>query len=123
MMLYNFLKYSCNLPEVLRSVARKWGGWNWWVIRMAKVIKYQSRRYRQASGMDTTNKVIIVVDEDIDPKDPDMVMWAISFAMQPHRDVQVITGRSPLLDPSAYALMNNPERALLSAARGMWQGC
>ena len=47
-----------------------------------------------ASGMDPTNKVIIIVDEDIDPKDPDMVMWAISFAMQPHRDVQVITGRS-----------------------------
>lgn len=62
-----------------------------------------------ASGMDTTSKVIIVVDEDINPKDPDMVMWALSFAMQPHRDVQIITGRVPLLDPSAYALMNHAE--------------
>ena len=35
--------------------------------------------------MDPTSKMIIVVDEDIDPKDPDMVMWAMSFAMQPHR--------------------------------------
>jgi 4-hydroxy-3-polyprenylbenzoate decarboxylase len=59
--------------------------------------------------MDPTNKIIIVVDEDIDPKDPEMVMWALSFAMQPHRDVRIITGRVPLLDPSAYALMNNPE--------------
>lgn len=58
--------------------------------------------------MDAANKVIIVVDEDIDPKDPDMVMWALSFAMQPHRDAHVITGRVPLLDPSAYSLMKNP---------------
>jgi hypothetical protein len=62
-----------------------------------------------ASGMDTTNKIIITVDEDIDPKDPEMVMWAMSFAMQPHRDAQIVTGKSPLLDPSAYALMTNPE--------------
>jgi len=53
--------------------------------------------------------VIIVVDEDIDPKDPDMVMWAMSFAMQPHRDTRVITGRVPLLDPSAYSLISKPE--------------
>ena len=59
--------------------------------------------------MDTTNKIIITVDEDIDPKDPDMVMWAMSFAMQPHRDAQIVTGKSPLLDPSAYALMSDPE--------------
>jgi len=59
--------------------------------------------------MDTCNKVIIVVDEDIDPKDPEMVMWAMSFAMQPHRDVRIITGRVPLLDPSAFSLMTKPE--------------
>jgi 3-polyprenyl-4-hydroxybenzoate decarboxylase len=59
--------------------------------------------------MDPTNKIIIVVDEDIDPKDPDMVMWALSFSMQPHRDVEISTGRVPLLDPSAHPLMNNRE--------------
>ena len=111
MTLYNFLKYSCNLPEVLEVCCPEMGGgWNWWVIRMAKTHPSKPKQALQAaSGMDTTNKVIIVVDEDIDPKDPDMVMWAMSFAMQPHRDVQVITGRSPLLDPSAYALMTHPE--------------
>jgi UbiD family decarboxylase len=111
MMLYNFLKYSCNLPEVLEVCCPEMGGgWNWWVIRMAKTHPSKPKQALQAaSGMDTTNKVIIVVDEDIDPKDPDMVMWAISFGMQPHRDAQVITGRSPLLDPSAYSLMKHPE--------------
>ncbi len=111
MMLYNFLKYSCNLPEVLEVCCPEMGGgWNWWVIRMAKSHPSKPKQALQAaSGMDTTNKVIVVVDEDIDPKDPEMVTWAISFAMQPHRDVQIITGRSPLLDPSAYALMTHPE--------------
>jgi 4-hydroxy-3-polyprenylbenzoate decarboxylase len=111
MMLYSFLKYSCNLPEVLEvSCPEMGGGWNWWVIRMAKSHPSKPRQALQAaSGMDTTNKFIIVVDEDIDPKDPEMVMWALSFAAQPHRDAQIITGRSPLLDPSAYALMTHPE--------------
>ena len=53
-----------------------------------------------ASSMGATNKVIIVVDEDIDPKDPEMVTWAMSFAMQPHRDVEIIRGKVPRLDPS-----------------------
>jgi UbiD family decarboxylase len=111
LMLYNFLKYSCNIPEVLEICCPEMGGgWNWWVIRMAKSHPSKPKQALQAaSGMDTTNKIIITVDEDIDPKDPDMVMWAISFACQPHRDAQIVTGKSPLLDPSAYALMNNPE--------------
>ena len=111
MMLYNFLKYSCNIPEVLEVCCPEMGGgWNWWVIRMAKSHPSKPKQALQAaSGMDTTNKIIITVDEDIDPKDPEMVMWAISFASQPHRDAQIVTGKSPLLDPSAYALMSNPE--------------
>jgi len=113
LMLYNFLKYSCNLPEVLEVCCPEMGGgWNWWVIRMRKTHPSKPWQALQAaSGMDPANKVIITVDEDIDPKDPDMVMWALSFAMQPHRDVQVITGRVPLLDPSAYSLMSDPHNS------------
>ncbi|MFQ5849947.1 MAG: UbiD family decarboxylase [Candidatus Binatia bacterium] len=111
MMLDNFLKYSCNLPEVLEVCCPEMGGgWNWWVIRLRK--SHPSKPWQAlqaASGMDPANKVIIVVDEDIDPKDPDMVLWALSYAMQPHRDVRVIPGRVPLLDPSAYSLMSKPE--------------
>lgn len=111
MMLYNYLKYNCNLPEVLEVCCPEMGGgWNWWVIRMRNTHPSKPGQALQAaSSMDCCNKIIIVVDEDIDPKDPDMVMWAMSFAMQPHRDVRVITGRTPLLDPSALALMSRPE--------------
>lgn len=111
MMLYNFLRYSCNLPEVLEVCCPEMGGgWNWWVIRMKKSHPSKPPQALQAaSGMDPVNKVIIAVDEDIDPKDPEMVMWAMSFAMQPHRDVEIVTGKVPLLDPSAYSLMSKPE--------------
>ena len=37
MMLYNFLRYSCAMPEVLEVACPEMGGgWNWWVIRMKK---------------------------------------------------------------------------------------
>ena len=111
MMLDNYLKYGCGIPEVLEvSCPEMGGGWNWWVIRMKKTHPSKPQQVlHAAASMGTTNKVIIVVDEDIDPKDPEMVMWAMSFAMQPHRDVQITTGRSPLLDPSAHPLMTKPE--------------
>jgi 4-hydroxy-3-polyprenylbenzoate decarboxylase len=111
MMLYNFLRYGCAMPEVLEvSCPEMGGGWNWWVIRMRKSHASKPKQaLHAAAGMDPTSKIIIVVDEDIDPKDPDMVMWALSFAMQPHRDAEIITGRVPLLDPSAHSLMTGPE--------------
>src|SRR5918995_3118158 len=120
MMLYNFLKYSCNIPEVLEICCPEMGGgWNWWVIRMKKSHPSKPKQaLHAAAGMDPTSKTIIVVDEDIDPKDPEMVMWALSFAMQPHRDAEIITGRVPLLDPSARALMNNREERSFPGAVG-----
>ncbi|HEY2988829.1 MAG TPA: UbiD family decarboxylase [Candidatus Binatia bacterium] len=111
MMLDNYLKYGCGIPEVLEvSCPEMGGGWNWWVIRMRKSHPSKPQQVlHAAASMGATNKVIIAVDEDIDPKDPEMVMWAMSFAMQPQRDVQFTTGRSPLLDPSAHPLMTKPE--------------
>ena len=120
MMLYHFLRYSCAMPEVLEVCCPEMGGgWNWWVIRMKKSHASKPKQaLHAAAGMDPTSKMIIVVDEDIDPKDPDMVMWALSFAMQPHRDAEIITGRVPLLDPSAHSLMTGPEDRFFPAAVG-----
>lgn len=36
-------------------------------------------------------KLVIAVDDDIDPHDPGAVNWAMSFRMQPHRDVRIHT--------------------------------
>jgi 4-hydroxy-3-polyprenylbenzoate decarboxylase len=45
-------------------------------------------------------KIVIAVDEDIDPWDLESVFWAVINRHQPHRDVKVIQGRSAGLDES-----------------------
>ncbi len=38
------------------------------------------------------SKIVIAVDEDIDPENLDAVFWALGYRSQPHRDVQIIQG-------------------------------
>jgi UbiD family decarboxylase len=45
-------------------------------------------------------KWVIALDDDIDAEDLDSVLWALSWRVQPHRDVQVHRGRNTDLDPS-----------------------
>ena len=45
-------------------------------------------------------KVAVVVDEDVDIHDPGAIYWALSYAMQPHRDVRVVDIPLMPLDPS-----------------------
>ena len=46
-------------------------------------------------------KMLIAVDEDIDVKDADNVLWAIAYRAQPFRDVEVVEAPSFPLDPAA----------------------
>ncbi len=48
----------------------------------------------------TTPKIVIAVDEDINPWDLESVFWAVSFRYQPHRDTTIIQGRMGSLDQS-----------------------
>jgi UbiD family decarboxylase len=46
-------------------------------------------------------KFTIVVDDDIDIRDPEMVNWALSFRVQPAQDVWIVPDTpSVQLDPS-----------------------
>ena len=102
--LYKLLKYDCNIPSVIdvtlheSSGSRKYG-----VIRMRKTNPAQPWQALQAAvALDPSHgKILIVVDEDIDPEDADSVNWALSFRMQPHRDVKITTHKFAGLDPSA----------------------
>ena len=49
-------------------------------------------------------KILVVVDKDIDPRDADSVNWALTFRMQPHRDVHIVDARMMSLDPSIVRL-------------------
>lgn len=39
-------------------------------------------------------KIVIAVDEDIDPEDLDAVFWAMSYRMKPHKDMLIVPGRT-----------------------------
>jgi 4-hydroxy-3-polyprenylbenzoate decarboxylase len=46
-------------------------------------------------------KMLVAVDEDIDVRDADNVLWAIAYRAQPFRDVEVVEAPSFPLDPAA----------------------
>jgi UbiD family decarboxylase len=102
---YKFLRYDCNIPSVLEVAFQETGGnWQYVVIRMNKQNPAQPwQALNAAAAYDpTTGKVIVVVDEDIDPHDPDNVNWAMSYRMQPHRDVRITGGKASMLDHSLF---------------------
>jgi UbiD family decarboxylase len=46
-------------------------------------------------------KIVIVVDDDINIRDPWQVDWAIAFRMQPSEDIRIVANTDPItLDPS-----------------------
>jgi UbiD family decarboxylase len=63
-------------------------------------------------------KFTVVVDDDIDIRDPDMVNWALSFRVQPEKDTFLMSGTAAVqLDPSQAredVLQQDPSRRLSS---------
>jgi UbiD family decarboxylase len=53
------------------------------------------------------NKWVIAVDDDVDAEDLDSVLWALSWRVQPHRDVQIQRGHNTDLDPSGAPVEDN----------------
>ncbi len=102
--LYKLLRYDCNIPSVLNvTLHESSGSRKFVVIRMKKTNPAQPWQALQAAvALDPSHgKILITVDEDIDSEDADSVNWAISFRMQPHRDVKITTHKFAGLDPSA----------------------
>src|SRR5881628_425024 len=101
---YNLLKNHCNVPAVIDIVFHECAGaLSMMVIRLKKRSPAQpSQALLAAAALEPTyGKILIAVDEDIDPYDLDAVMWACSTRMQPHLDVTIIRNRASMLDPSA----------------------
>lgn len=148
---YKFLKVDCNIPGILDvAFLESSGAWEYCVIRMKQTHPTRPwQALRAASAFDPgIAKIIVVVDEDIDPRDPDSVNWALSFRMRPNLDVMIIEGKFPILDPSAapaevplnypppkgssgllidatrkwpYTPVSLPKREYMERAREMWE--
>lgn len=103
--LYSHFKQAVHMPGVLDVACHaSGGGRNFIVIQMKKVAPWDAWQALNAlTGYGPMlGKISVVVDDDINPHDPEAVNWAMSFRMQPHRDIRIITHRSPLLDVSAH---------------------
>lgn len=102
--LLKFLKIDCNNPAVLDVVVTEMSQNKYIVIRMKKT--HPSQAWQALNGVAAyhpyVGKIVIAVDEDIDPRDHEAVIWALSTRMQPHRDIRVSRGKHPEVDLSAF---------------------
>ncbi|MDG6904465.1 MAG: UbiD family decarboxylase [Nitrososphaerota archaeon] len=101
---FKFLKSDCKFPGILDVVWHEMSQAQWCVIKIKKTNNAIPWQILQcASGYDARwGKFYIVVDEDIDPRDLDAVVWALSWRVQPAKDMRVIEARIPGLDLSGY---------------------
>jgi UbiD family decarboxylase len=77
------------------------GSWGYLVVKIKKSSDGDFDKIVGALRLGAdAGKILVVVDEDIDARDPDSVNWALSFRMQPHRDVRILDGGMMGLDPS-----------------------
>ena len=79
------------------------GGWLHAVISMKKTVDGDPKNVIMAAfAAHPSLKLVIVVDQDIDPDNPQDVEWALATRMQPDEDIIIIKGaRGSSLDPSA----------------------
>jgi 4-hydroxy-3-polyprenylbenzoate decarboxylase len=99
----NHLKNACNIPSVTKVASHEMASCNMmFVIQLSSPALGQPwQALRAAAAFDPSlGKIFIAVDDDIEPNSMDAVLWALSYSMQPHRDVEIIRGKVPRLDPS-----------------------
>ncbi|MFH0914406.1 MAG: UbiD family decarboxylase [Chloroflexota bacterium] len=100
---YKYLKHDLNIGSVLAVAFHESVCSNFFaVIQMKK--PEQSEVWKALEGVGQrfgVAKLIIAVDEDINPWEPEAVNWALGLRMQPHRDLRVLKYQtSNLLDLS-----------------------
>jgi 4-hydroxy-3-polyprenylbenzoate decarboxylase len=110
---YKFLRHDCNIPGIIDvAFHESCGSAPYIVIRLKKA--YPSEAWQALNGATAfapnVGKFIIVVDEDIDPWDAESVNWALSFRVQPHRDMRITQGKESALDPSSAPLTEAERR-------------
>ncbi|MBO0829726.1 MAG: UbiD family decarboxylase [Streptosporangiales bacterium] len=98
-----FLRDTCNISSVRDVTMYEAASVNMvFVIRLADPSPGQAwQAMYAASGYEPSmGKIVVAVDDDIDTGDLESVLWALSFRMQPHRDIRVLGDKLPRLDPS-----------------------
>ena len=146
--LYHFLKKDLGIQSVVDVALRQ----EIYPIVVLS-IKRGTRRDHVWKALNGANaydnrygKIIIALDDDIDPRDADSVLWGLSYGMQPDSDIQ-ISGRNKLslADPSTappdqhgtlhltssmiidatrkwpYPPVSLPKKEIMDRARQIWE--
>ena len=98
---YQHLKYRCNLPAVTDvAFYESCSSYYSCVVQIKKTNPAQPWQAIHAvlSYDSGSAKVVVVVDDDINPRDPDMVNWAIATRVRPEADVRIQPGRTAVMD-------------------------
>ncbi len=99
---------AAGVPEVQGVWSHEAGGSRMW---LTVSIKQQYAGHSKQAGLIASqchagayaNRVVVVVDDDIDPADMNQVVWSICTRCDPRDDVEILKGCwSTSLDPMAY---------------------
>lgn len=120
--IYKLLKYDCNIPTVTDvALLEICSSWHFLVIQLKKTNPAQVwQSLHVASGFEASlGKIIVAVDADIDIRDADAVIWAMTLRIQPNRDIQIVNGKMSSLDPSAAPPEASFEQSVYPSPAGM----
>jgi UbiD family decarboxylase len=99
----SFLRDACNIASVRRVAFFESASCNMVIaVQLQDPTPGQAWQalYAVAGYEPSLGKIIVALDGDVDPDDGEAVLWALSYHVQPARDVLVLPGRLPRLDPS-----------------------
>ena len=100
--LYHRLRYERRLPIEEVFFPQMGGGNDFCLVRMRDGGGDRAPDVLQAAAqLHRGIKYAVAVDHDVDIRDPELVIWALSFRVNPERDLKVQGGRSAGLDPSS----------------------
>jgi 4-hydroxy-3-polyprenylbenzoate decarboxylase len=95
-MILNFLRNTCGVKSVVKVVMHE----ALTNLRPVVFLQFHAptdgdvwRALKLASSFHNgVGKIVIAVDEDIDPSNLDAILWSLAYRMTPHKDVQIVRG-------------------------------
>jgi 4-hydroxy-3-polyprenylbenzoate decarboxylase len=116
--LFKLLKVEKGLDITEVALHESSGSWGYCVIGMKKKTDEDPQVAFNAILENTPyGKIYIVVDDDIDARDPDSVNWALSFRTQPARDARIEKAQRMALDHSLVSPLEGSTRDPTSAKK------
>jgi 4-hydroxy-3-polyprenylbenzoate decarboxylase len=99
----NYLSETHGIPGILQvALHESTGSWGLCVVQVDRQKCTEPGRILEVLEQmpKMLSKTMVVVDDDIPPRDANAVNWAIAFRTQPHRDMRIVPVTQLSLDPS-----------------------